>query len=119
MWALERLLSTSLYIAQSGLKKNLRDSLVKWEDQKKRCSMVPYSCVGFVWQGFGSGGVTGVASARSYQNLPLCLTEPMPAGSKTDPPLAISDNGGASGRIDLRKRENSCRRHRNGSRREE
>ena len=35
-----------------------------------------------------AGGATGVASVRSCQKLPLCLIEPMPAGSKTDPPLA-------------------------------
>ena len=29
-----------------------------------------------------------MASVRSCQKLPLCLTEPMPTGSKTDPPLA-------------------------------
>ena len=57
-------------------------------------------CIGFAWQGFGSGGATGMASVRSCQKLPLCPTEPMPAGSKTDPPLAkaepISDGGSAS-----------------------
>ena len=45
-------------------------------------------CNGFVWQGFGSGEATGVASVRSCWKLPPCLTEPMPAGSKTDPLLA-------------------------------
>jgi len=41
-----------------------------------------------------------VASVRSCQKLPLCPTESMPAGSKTDLPLAkpksISDGGSAS-----------------------
>lgn len=41
----------------------------------------------FAWQGFGSRKGIGVASLRSCQ-LSLCLTQPMPAGSKVDPPLA-------------------------------
>ena len=49
---------------------------------------------------------------RRCQKLPLCLTEPMPAGSKTDPPLAkaepISDGGSASGITDLRKEKSYC-----------
>ena len=45
-------------------------------------------CVGFAWQGFGGGGATGVASVRSCWKLPLCVIEPMPAGSKTGPLLA-------------------------------
>ena len=57
--------------------------------------------IGFAWQGFGSGRATGVASVRSCQKLPPCLTEPMPAGSKTDPLLAkaepISNGGSTSG----------------------
>ena len=47
-----------------------------------------------------AGGVTGVAPVRSCWKLPLCSREPIPAGSKTDPPLAkaepISDSGNAS-----------------------
>jgi len=35
VWGLERLLSTPLYVRQSGLKNNLRNCLVKWEDQKR------------------------------------------------------------------------------------
>ena len=62
-------------------------------------------CVGFVWQGFGSGGATGVASVRSCQKLPLCLTEPMPAGSKTDPPLAKAKPISASVITYLRRRK--------------
>ena len=66
------------------------------------------TCVGFVWQGFGSGGPTGVASVRSCQKLTLCPTEPMPAGSKTDLLLAkaepISHGGSASGITYLRKK---------------
>ena len=54
-----------------------------------------------------AGGVTGVTSVRSCWKLPLCLTEPMPAGSKMDPPLAkaepINDGGSTSGRTDLSK----------------
>jgi len=40
------------------------------------------SCTGFAWQGFGGGGAAGVATVRSCQKLPLCLTKPVPAGSK-------------------------------------
>jgi len=57
--------------------------------------------VGFVWQRFGNGWASGVASVRSCQKLPLCPMEPVPAGSKMDPLLAkaepISDGGSASG----------------------
>ena len=59
------------------------------------------SFIGFAWQGFGSREATGVASVRRCQKLPLCPIEPMPAGSKMDPPLAkaepISNDGSASG----------------------
>jgi len=59
------------------------------------------------WQGFDSGGATGVASVTSCWKLPPCLINPVPAGSKTDPPLAkakpISDSGSASGITYLRK----------------
>ena len=57
------------------------------------------SFIGFVWQGFGSGGATGVASVRSCRKLPPCLTEPMPAGSKMDPLLDKAEpiiNGGST-----------------------
>jgi len=57
-------------------------------------------CYGFAWQGFGSGGATGLASVRSCEKLPPCLTEPVPVGSKMYPLLAkakpISDGGSAS-----------------------
>ena len=53
--------------------------------------------------------VTGVASVRSCWNLPLCLTEPIPAGSKMDLPPAkaepISDSGNASGITFLRRKK--------------
>ena len=64
------------------------------------------TCSGFTWQGFGSGGATRVASVRSCKKLPSCLIKPVPASSKTDPPLAkakpSSDDGSASGIADLR-----------------
>ena len=41
-----------------------------------------------MWQGFGSGGATRVASVGAAGGFPLCLTEPMPASSKTDLPPA-------------------------------
>ena len=48
-----------------------------------------------------------MASVRSFQQLPPCPMEPMPAGSKTDPPLGkakpISDGGSDSGTTDLRR----------------
>jgi len=48
-----------------------------------------------------------VASVRSCEKLLPCLLKPVPAGSKTDPPLAkaepISDGGSASGITELRK----------------
>jgi len=64
-------------------------------------------CYGFAWQGFGSRGAIGVASVRSCQKLPPCTMEPVPAGSKTDPPLAkakpVSDGGSSSVITYLRK----------------
>ena len=54
-----------------------------------------------------AGGATGVAAVRSCQKLPLCLIEPMPASSKSNPPLAkaepISNSGNASVIAYLRK----------------
>ena len=48
-----------------------------------------------------------MASVRSCWKLPLCSREPIPAGSKTDPPPAkaepISDSGNASVIIFLRR----------------
>jgi len=48
-----------------------------------------------------------VASVRSCWKLPLCLMEPVPADSMTDPPLAkpepVSDGGSASGIANLRR----------------
>jgi len=53
-----------------------------------------------------------VASVRSCEQLPPCLTEPVPAGSKMDPPLAkaepISDIGSASGITYLRRGRKNC-----------
>ncbi|KAK4810988.1 hypothetical protein QYF61_014460 [Mycteria americana] len=57
-------------------------------------------------------GATGVASVRRRQKLPLCPTEPVPASSKMDPPLAkaepISDSGSASVITYLRRGKNCC-----------
>lgn len=56
-------------------------------------------CMGFVWQGFGSGGATGLAAVKSSQKLPPCLTKLMPAGSRMDLPLAKAKpirNGGTT-----------------------
>jgi len=56
-------------------------------------------CYEYKWQGFGSGGATGVASVTSCEKLPTCLIYPMPAGSQEDPPLAKAkpvSNGGST-----------------------
>ena len=49
---------------------------------------------------------------RRCQKLPLCLIEPVPAGSKTDPPLAKaepnSDSGSVSGITHLRREKSCC-----------
>jgi len=70
------------------------------------------ACYGFVWQGFGSRGALGVTSVRSCEKLPPCLIKPVPAGSKTDPPLAkakpVSDGGSTSVIIYLRKGKKNC-----------
>jgi len=69
-------------------------------------------CTGFAWQSFGTGGATVVASVRRCQKLSLCLTEPVPAGSTTDPLLAkaepISDSGSASVITQLRRGKTCC-----------
>jgi len=53
------------------------------------------------------GGTIGVASVRSCEKLPPGLIKPVPAGSKTDLPLAktrsISDSGSTSGITQLRR----------------
>jgi len=58
-----------------------------------------FSCIGLMWQGFGSSGAAGVAPVRRDQGLPPCWTQSLPAGSETDPLLAkaepISDAGDA------------------------
>jgi len=63
-------------------------------------------------QDFGSRGATRVASVRRCLKFLLCLTVPMPAGSKMDPLLAkaehISDGGSASARTYLGKGKSYC-----------
>jgi len=48
---------------------------------------------------------------KSRQKFPQCLTEPVPAGSKTDSPLAkaepISDSGRTSVAAYIRRKENT------------
>lgn len=62
-----------------------------------------------MWQDFGGG--TGVASVGSFPKFqfPPCPTEPIPASSKMDPPLAkaepIINAGSTSGIMDLRRDE--------------
>jgi len=54
-----------------------------------------------------AGGAAGVASVRRDQELPPYQTEPVPASSKADPPLAkaepVSNTGGTSVVMYLRK----------------
>ena len=54
-----------------------------------------------------AGGAIGVASVRSCEKLPPSLIKPVPANSKTDPPLprskAVSDGGSTPGITYLRK----------------
>jgi len=54
-------------------------------------------CTGFAWEGFGSKIATEVACVRNWLKLPLCPREPVPVGSKMDPPVLkaepISDSG--------------------------
>ena len=56
-------------------------------------------CYRFAWQGFGSEGAIRVASVRRCGKLPAYLIKPVPASSKTDPPLprakSVSDGGSA------------------------
>lgn len=47
--------------------------------------------IGFAWLGFGSRRDCGVASVRSSYKVPPCLTEPVPATSRTDLPLAKAE----------------------------
>ena len=65
-----------------------------------------------MWQGFDSGVSAEVASMRRLQKLPPCQTEPVPAGSKTAPPLpkaeSISDVGSVSVTTYLRKGKIRC-----------
>ena len=81
--------------------------------------------IGFVWQGFGSGGGGGYRGGFCQKLLeasPVFEREPIPAVSKTDPPPAkaepISDRGSDSVMTYLR-REKSCSGHRNFSWRDE
>lgn len=41
-------------------------------------------CIGFLWQGCGSGGDTGLAFCEKLPESPLCLTEPIPDSSHVD-----------------------------------
>ncbi|GAB0178358.1 zinc finger and BTB domain-containing protein 5 [Grus japonensis] len=75
--------------------------------------MVQTVCIGFTWQGAGSGwGAAGVASVRRHQELPPCEIQLVTACSKTDLPLPkagpISQAGGASAIMCLRKRKSHC-----------
>jgi len=69
-------------------------------------------CIGFMWQGFGSGETAEVASVRRHQGLSPCRAEPLSAGSKVDLLLAkampISNTGGTSAIAYLRKGKKGC-----------
>ena len=67
-------------------------------------------CIGFVWQGFGSGGgYRGGFCKKLLEASPGLEREPIPAGSEMDPPPAkaepISDSGNASGITFLRRKK--------------
>jgi len=68
-----------------------------------------HQCTVFTWQGFSSRGTKGVPSVKSCWKLPPCPTEPMSAGSQTDPSLAkakpISNDGSKSEITYLRSRK--------------
>jgi len=70
------------------------------------------TCIGSVWQSFGSDKAAEVASVRRRQKLPLCPTEPVPAGSKMEPLLAklelISDGGSTSVKTYVRMGKKTC-----------
>jgi len=83
--------------------KTSRNSMSVWvKSRTKYISKPKYTetsvHIGFMWQGVGSGEVAGTSSARRDQGLPPCQTEPVSAGSKTNPPLPkaepVSDAGG-------------------------
>lgn len=68
--------------------------------------------IGVLWPGFASRGAEGVVAVRRCWKLLPCPTEPMPAGSKTDPLLAkaepTSDSGSTSEINTLRRREKTA-----------
>lgn len=74
----------------------------------RKADNVP-DCVGFVWQGWGWG--QSRLRGGFCEKLPPCLTETVPADSKTEPPLAkakhISDTSSISG-ITCLGREKKC-----------
>ncbi|KAK4830635.1 LOW QUALITY PROTEIN: hypothetical protein QYF61_012460 [Mycteria americana] len=68
-------------------------------------------CIGFMWQILGSRGASGVASVRRHLELPPCQTEPVPASSKSDPPLAKAEpinNVGSASVITYLRRGKKC-----------
>jgi len=77
-------------------------------------SLKNYHCplIRFIWQSFGSGGPAQVASVGRHQELPPCWTDPVPASSRTDPPLVkikpISYGGCSSVIRYLRNGKNHC-----------
>jgi len=68
------------------------------------------------------GRAIGVASMRSCEKLAPHLIKPVPAGSKTDPPLAkakpVHDGGSASVITYLRRGRKNCRKQQSGERSE-
>lgn len=50
-----------------------------------------------LWQGLVVGQVTGMASRRSCQEVPLWLVEPVPDSSKMDPSLAKAELSSGAG----------------------
>jgi len=59
------------------------------EDSSKTRFRLDY--IGLTWQDFGSSRAAGMMSMRRDQELPLCLTKTVPAGSKVDILLAKAE----------------------------
>lgn len=80
-------------------------------------------CTGCRCQGFGSGGTAGMASVKKRSGAAFCLTQPVPSPSKIDPSQGtvepISQAGGYSGRMYIRKGKKWQRGRGGGSKKSE
>ncbi|KAJ7425831.1 hypothetical protein WISP_20382 [Willisornis vidua] len=93
------------------------------DSERRKEKPLKGKCIGFVLPGSGSDGAAGEASMRSCQKIPPCVVEPMPAGSRMDPPLAkakaIRNHSNASGITYLRRKKSCCADESCGQRRAE